>query len=173
MSRVRLVPTADVDDAAFLDAARRSHDLHHPWTAAPVTAEELAALRLRAAAGDHVSFCGKRVDDGSLVGVVNLSQLVRGNFQSCYMGFYAFVPNQGRGLMRETVALAVDDALTTQALHRVEANVQPANARSLALVASLGFRREGLSPRYLHIDGAWRDHERWAVTAEEWRVRAG
>ena len=171
MSRIRLVATADVDPQRFLDAVHASRDLHHPWTTAPWTADELAALVARTASADFYSFTGVNTDDESLAGVVNLSQVARGNFQSCYAGFYAFVPNQGRGLMRETVALVLDHAFTVEGLHRVEANVQPGNARSLALVAALGLRREGFSPRYLHIDGAWRDHERWAITAEDWRRR--
>jgi len=170
VSRVRVVDTASVDPQRFLDAVRASRDLHHPWTTAPWSRDEFAALVARTRDRDFLSFTGERIDDGSLVGVVNLSQVARGNFQSCYAGFYAFVPNQGQGLMRETVALVVDHAFTVEHLHRVEANVQPGNARSLVLVAALGLRREGFSPRYLHIDGAWRDHERWAITAEE---RAG
>lgn len=136
-----------------------------------MSADDLAALVARTRAGDFFSFTGERTDDGSLVGVVNLSQVARGNFQSCYAGFYAFVPNQGQGLMRELVGLVIDHAFNVEGLHRVEANVQPGNVRSLALVAALGLRREGFSPRYLHIDGAWRDHERWAITAEEWTPR--
>ena len=171
MSRVRLVPTAGVDPDRFLDAVRASRDLHHPWTTAPSTRDELDGLVARTRGGDFLSFTGERRDDGSLVGVVNLSQVARGNFQSCYAGFYAFVPNQGQGLMRELVGLVIEHAFTVEGLHRVEANVQPGNTRSLALVAALGLRHEGFSPRYLHIDGAWRDHERWAVTAEEWTPR--
>jgi ribosomal-protein-alanine N-acetyltransferase len=62
----------------------------------------------------------------------------------------------------------VTHAFDTMKLHRLEANIQPANARSKALVKRLGFRREGMSPRYLKINGRWRDHERWAILSEDW-----
>ena len=66
----------------------------------------------------------------------------------------------------------VSTAFADLGLHRLEANIQPDNARSLALVQRLGFSREGYSPQYLMVDGQWRDHERWAVRAETWTVRA-
>jgi ribosomal-protein-alanine N-acetyltransferase len=75
---------------------------------------------------------------------------------------------QGRGLMREALSLVLTTAFDEMGLHRLEANIQPGNARSRALAQGLGFRQEGFSPRYLRIGGEWRDHERWAILAEEW-----
>jgi ribosomal-protein-alanine N-acetyltransferase len=106
---------------------------------------------------------------GELAGVINLSEIVRGAFRSAYLGYYAFVPHAGRGYMTEGLALALRWIFGTLRLHRVEANIQPGNAASRALVRRLGFRREGFSPRYLKIAGRWRDHERWALVAEDWR----
>lgn len=125
----------------------------------------------RTTAGDFVSLVGWRIDDNTLAAVVNLSQIVRGGFQSCYCGYYANAATAGNGLTRETLELSLRHAFGAEGLHRVEANVQPDNARSLALVRRVGFRHEGFSPRYLHIDGAWRDHERFAITVEDWQAR--
>ncbi len=108
---------------------------------------------------------------GELVGVINVNEIVRGTFQSGYLGYYAFLPHAGRGYMDEGLRLVLRRAFGELHLHRVEANIQPDNRPSLALVRRLGFRREGLSPRYLKIAGRWRDHERWALLAEEWKGR--
>jgi ribosomal-protein-alanine N-acetyltransferase len=105
-------------------------------------------------------------EDDAIVGVANLSEIVRGLFQSAYLGFYGSAPYMGQGLMREGVELLVRYAFRNLRLHRIEANVQPANTRSLALVKALGFRKEGYSPRYLKIAGRWRDHERWTRLAD-------
>jgi ribosomal-protein-alanine N-acetyltransferase len=160
-----------VDDRdAFLAMVEASRSLHHPWTSPPSDAAGFTALIARSAGGDFVSLAGWRASDSVLVAVVNLSQIVRGPLQSCYCGFYAHAATAGQGLTRETLELALQYAFTVERLHRVEANVQPGNARSLALVRRLGFRHEGFSRRYLHIDGAWRDHERFAITIEDWRA---
>ena len=156
------------DEDAFLAMVAGSRSLHHPWTSPPADAEGFRALVVRGAGGDVVSLAGWRSDDNTLVALVNLSQIVRGLFQSCYCGFYANAATAGQGLTRETLQLALHHAFIVEGLHRVEANVQPGNAPSLALVRRVGFRHEGFSPRYLRIDGAWRDHERFAITVEDW-----
>lgn len=108
-------------------------------------------------------------ESGDLVGVINVSEIVRGPFRSAYLGYYAFVPHAGRGYMTEGLTLALRWAFRDLRLHRVEANIQPGNQPSRALVRGLGFRREGFSRRYLKVAGRWRDHERWALVAEDWR----
>ena len=102
-----------------------------------------------------------------LAGVINLNEIVRGAFQSSYLGYYGYPAAAGQGAMTRGLALALAHAFGPAGLHRVEANIQPANLRSRALVQRAGFRLEGFSPRYLHIDGAWRDHERWARCADD------
>jgi [ribosomal protein S5]-alanine N-acetyltransferase len=166
--RVRLRRLRFEDEDAFLAVVAASRSLHHPWTSPPGDAEGFRALVERGAGGDSVSLAGWRSGDNTLVAVVNLSQIVRGLFQSCYCGFYANAATAGQGLTRETLQLALRYAFIVEGLHRVEANVQPGNAPSLALVRRVGFRHEGFSPRYLRIDGAWRDHERFAITIEDW-----
>ena len=89
-------------------------------------------------------------------------------FQSAYLGFYAFAGTERQGFMTEGLALVLDRAFGERSFHRLEANVQPGNVASAALIARLGFRKEGFSPKYLFINGDWRDHDRWAILNEEW-----
>jgi ribosomal-protein-alanine N-acetyltransferase len=112
-----------------------------------------------------------RVEDGALVGVFNLSEIVRSAFRSAYIGYYALAPHAGRGYMTEGLELTLEFTFRVLRLHRVEINIQPTNQRSIALVRSAGLTREGFSRRYVKIAGRWRDHERWALLAEDWRAR--
>lgn len=112
-----------------------------------------------------------RRSDGALVGGINLTAIVRGMFQSGCLGCYIGASYAGRGYMTEALQLMLRTAFRTLRLHRVEASIQPGNRASIALVERAGFRREGYSRRYLKIAGRWRDHERWALLAEEWRPR--
>jgi ribosomal-protein-alanine N-acetyltransferase len=111
-----------------------------------------------------------RRDDGAIVGFVNISQIVRGRLQSGFMGYGGVAGQTGQGYMTEAIGLALRRAFTELRLHRIEANIQPNNAASIALVRRCGFELEGFSPRYLKVGGRWRDHERWAIRAEQWRA---
>jgi [ribosomal protein S5]-alanine N-acetyltransferase len=112
-----------------------------------------------------------RITDATIVGVINLSQIFRGGFQSAYLGYQIGAPFAGQGYMTEAIQLVLRHAFNEMKLHRLEANIQPDNKASIALVKRAGFTKEGYSRRYLKINGRWRDHERWAILAEDWRVK--
>ncbi|MGA2528506.1 MAG: GNAT family protein [Acidimicrobiales bacterium] len=103
---------------------------------------------------------------GELVGVVNLNDVVMGALKSAYLGYYAFKGSENKGLMAEGLGLVIELAFGELGLHRVEANIQPANLASIRLAQKVGLTKEGFSERYLYVAGQWRDHERWAMTAE-------
>ena len=102
-----------------------------------------------------------------LVGHLNLGNIVRRAFSSAYVGYWVDSRVAGRGVIPTALALAVDHAFGPGGLHRVEINIRPENGPSLAVARKLGFRPEGVRPRYLHIDGAWRDHASFALTVED------
>jgi ribosomal-protein-alanine N-acetyltransferase len=110
-----------------------------------------------------------RLEDRAIAGVLNINNIVHGSFRSAALGYYAFAPFDGRGYMAEGLGLVLRRAFGELGLHRLEANIQPGNERSIALVRTAGFRLEGYSPRMLKIGGRWRDHERWAILAEDLR----
>ena len=169
MARVQLEAPALNHAARFLDAVRRSRTLHGRWVTPPATRAQYRAFVQRFRAPTHIGHfvC---TSDAELAGVINVNEIVRGSFRSGYLGYYALAPYGGQGYMRAGLRLVLQRAFRRHGLHRLEANIQPDNQRSIGLVKSLGFRLEGFSPRYLKIHGRWRDHERWAITAEEWRV---
>jgi ribosomal-protein-alanine N-acetyltransferase len=155
------------DEAELLAAVAVSRELHHPWIDAPDTPERFAAMVERAQHPEHHSFLVREVETGTLVGVINVSNIVRGGFQSAFTGYYAFTAGVGRGLMADGLRAVIDHAFEVLGLHRLEANIQPGNAPSIALAEACGFRLEGFSPKYLLVDGAWRDHQRFAITVED------
>jgi len=175
------VPGADVelseprlsDAEEFVASAEASRVLHQPYIEAPDSVERFATYLKRSRRDDQVAYLVRHRACGGLVGFVNLNNIVRGALQSASLGYAAFDGHAGRGLMRQAVALVVERAFGPHRLHRLEANIQPANLRSIALVRSLGFEIEGYSPRYLYIAGEWRDHERFALLTERWEVPPG
>ncbi len=160
-------PTLECE-SEFLDAVRLSETLHRPWIFCPQNHEEYSGYLGRIRSGRTVPFLIRLNSGGQLAGVVNVSEPVMGVFRSAYLGFYAFSGFEQQGYMTEGLALVLDQAFGELGFHRLEANVQPGNIASGKLVSRLGFRKEGFSPRYLFIDGDWRDHDRWALLSEEW-----
>ena len=155
------------DERAYLAAVARSVRLHRPWAYPPDTAEAFA---------EYVAGSTTRIPlvveaRGELAGIYTFSQIVYGSFRNAYLGYYALEPFAGQGFMREGLELVLSYAFGDLRLHRVQASIQPENERSIGLVRGAGFRREGLARRYLKIGGRWRDHEHWAITAEERRDR--
>jgi ribosomal-protein-alanine N-acetyltransferase len=154
------------DRRAFLTMTRASQALHQPWITPPTTERAFAHYLARTKKDDHAGFLVLRTQDDGLAGVVNINGIQRGTFQSASLGYYAAIDSTGAGHMTRGLALVVRQAFSTLGLHRLEANIQPGNERSIALARRCGFVLEGTSRRFLFVDGAWRDHERWAIWDE-------
>ena len=105
--------------------------------------------------------------EGVFAGQVTVNNIVRGSAQFASIGYWLDRDVAGRGVMPLAVALVIDHCLTTAGLHRIEICIRPENSNSLRVVEKLGMREVGFAPGFLHIDGAWRDHRIFAVTAEE------
>jgi ribosomal-protein-alanine N-acetyltransferase len=170
--RVYLRPPARSDKEEFVSVMSASRAFHRPWASAPTDDERFAAYLADARRADFEAMLVCRAEDGAIIGFFNLSQIVRRGLQSAYLGYAVGKPYAGQGYMREGLDLVLRYAFSSLRLHRIEANIQPGNTASIALARGAGFRREGFSPRYLKIGGRWRDHERWAILAEEWRGRS-
>lgn len=169
-ARVMIRRPSREDARAYREAMLRSAQRISRWN--PVDVDGFPALLARQ--GDAlVTFLAIDLGSGGLVGKINVGNIVAGRSCSAGLGYDAFDPFAGTGRMTQAVRLVVDHCFAPAGegalgLHRVEVNIQPGNQPSLALVRRLGFRHEGFSPRFLHLNGDWRDHERFALTAEEW-----
>lgn len=168
--RVFLRPPTTRDCDEFVAMNRASVRLHRGLVSPPTQPEQFNAFLRRCRRADCVCLLICRVDDGAIVGSINLSQIFRGGFQNAYLGYYVGQGHSGQGHMTEAIHLMLHYAFEDLKLHRLEANVQPGNVASIAMVKRAGFVREGYSRRYLKIGGRWRDHERWAIIADDWRA---
>ena len=163
-------PTA-ADVKEVIATVRASRDLHRPWVYPTDTKTAFDGYIRRNRESDFVGLLICRRSDDRIIGMANLSQIFRGNLQGAYLGFWVSAEFAGQGYMTEGLQLVLHYAFKRLRLHRLEANVQPENQKSKALIRRSGFRYEGFSPRYLKVGGKWRDHERWAIVAEE--VKSG
>jgi len=114
----------------------------------------------------EVGFLVKRLEDGAICGVVNLSMITFEALCSAYVSYFGVAGHAEKGYMKEGLSQVIRFAFDELGLHRLEANIQPQNLPSIALVQSTGFQYEGFSPRLLKINGEWCDHERWAILAD-------
>ena len=168
---IRLPKAEDCDE--FIKLNRASIRFYRGLTSPILTHKQFATYLSRCECDDFVGLLVCRKNDDAIVGSINLSQICRGGFKSAYLGYQVGAPFAGEGYMTEAIHLALRYAFGKMKLHRLEANIQAKNAASIALVKRAGFRREGYSRRYLKIGGRWRDHERWAIIAEDWRAVKG
>lgn len=170
---VRLRPLALGDETAFSHLRRINRAWLQRWEAtAPQGSPTVASFAELVAHYDREARDGRALPfvievGGQLAGQLNLSNIVLGSFRSCTAGYWVARTFAGRLVTPTALALAGDFAMGTLGLHRLEVNIRPENAASLAVVRKLGFRDEGMRLRLLHIDGAWRDHRSFAVTTED------
>ncbi|GAA5024894.1 hypothetical protein GCM10023258_17330 [Terrabacter aeriphilus] len=175
--RVRVRPPTEADIPAYAAAVTLSE---RRLSAFAMPDPNNLPVVIRSQSPTYRTFMVHALDpEGShgLVGRVNVANVVGGAFRSATIGYDAYDPYAGRGLFAEGLALTLDlvfdDAPLGMGLHRVEANIQPANHRSAGLVRSLGFVHEGFSRAFLHLPGPdgrrdWRDHERFTMLATDW-----
>jgi [ribosomal protein S5]-alanine N-acetyltransferase len=165
--RIRLTPPEEGDRPAFASGWGASRALHDGWIEPADPDRVFDRLLERNRTDTDRSMLVRRREDDAICGVYNVSQIFRGPFRSAYLGYYALEPYAGMGYMREGMLLVFRLAFGDLALHRLQANVQPENERSIALLRSTGFTEEGYARRYLKINGRWRDHVLFAVLAED------
>jgi len=170
MPRVVLRPPTADDQDEFIARMRASRSVHRPWLYMPETPDAYRTYLAKVDDPRTAPFLACRTDDGAIVGFLNISEIVRGGFKSAFLGYGGVAEFAGRGYMTEAMQLVLREAFTTLDLHRLEANIQPGNTRSIALAKRCGFELEGFSRRYLKVGGRWRDHERWAIRSETWRT---
>jgi [ribosomal protein S5]-alanine N-acetyltransferase len=171
---VGLRPLRRRDASAWRELRTRNNAWLRPWEAtAPRGSDEpvptfggmVARLRAEARAGRVLPFA--ITCSGRLAGQLTVGGIGRGSLQSAQVGYWVDQAVAGRGITPTALALAIDHCLGPVGLHRVEVNIRPENLASLRVVEKLALREEGMRLRYLHIDGAWRDHRTFAITREE------
>ena len=166
--KVFLRPPAGSDFEELADLYRSSKSHFAGFASSHYDRAKFDAMLIDSAKDTNAYFLICRIDDEKIAGTINLSQIFYKGFQNAYLGYQLFAGFTGNGFMADAVSLVLHHAFAELGLHRVEANVQPENKPSIAVLRRNGFAKEGFSRRYLKINGRWRDHERWAILKEDW-----
>jgi [ribosomal protein S5]-alanine N-acetyltransferase len=175
---VGLRPIRQRDQRTWREVNQRNREWLRPWEATipppppghlpghrPTYRQMVRHLRAEAHAGRMLPFVV--LYQGRLAGQLTVAGITWGSMCSAHLGYWIDQDVAGRGVMPAAVAMATDHCFRSVGLHRVEICIRPENMPSRRVVEKLGFREEGMRPRYLHIDGAWRDHLIFALTADE------
>ena len=175
-----LRPLRRRDEPAGAENRRRGQEWFRHWdsTCPPESREEpmswarlVATFNQRARRGQMlpwaVEYCPPETGKAVFAGQLTVSGIVRGSASWAQVGYWVDPRWAGRGIIPTALAMAGDYCFGTLRLHRLEVAIRPENVNSLAVVAKLGFRYEGRRPAYMHVDGAWRDHDLFALHAEE------
>jgi [ribosomal protein S5]-alanine N-acetyltransferase len=179
--RITLRTLNEGDYPGWFDVRSRNHDWLLKWEPRSAHSQHLAEDERSFASRCSIRERERQLGTGyafgifvdhRFVGEITLSSIQRGPLQSAFIGYWIDRDVAGQGLMPEAVVTLLQYAFESQKLHRIEINIIPRNAASRRVVEKLGLRSEGIAERYLEIDGAWEDHVRYAITAEEWAERA-
>ena len=163
MNKVYIRRVAHGDSQELIEFNLHNKNYHYPWVSPFTDQAGFQSWFSRCLTAAVVGLVVREVISRKIVGIININEIVAGAFQSGFLGFYGSSKMAGQGLMSDGLRLAVKYAFEDLGLHRLEANIQPGNTASIKLVRRLGFQKEGFSPKYLFINGAWQDHERWAI----------
>ncbi|NBW54029.1 MAG: N-acetyltransferase [Betaproteobacteria bacterium] len=166
MCSVQLRHLKASDETVFMGHIRRSRELHRRWVKVPTSAKAFQRYIKEMNTAEDQAYVAIRTDTQEMVGVVELQDIFRGDFQNAYLIYYGFAGQLKQGLMRQAVQHVIAKAFGSFKLHRLEANIQPDNFSSIALIKACGFEKEGLSRHFLRKNGEWRDHERWSLLNE-------
>ena len=168
--KIFLRPPAETDFRDYLALMRSSRRAHRQFGANLPTRKRFTEFFVNSwQGGEARGFLICRKPDGAIAGSIGIFNIVRRNAQSAFTGYSIGAPYLRQGYATEALQLVLRFAFKKMKLHRIEACIQPRNVPSRALVRRAGFTREGLSRRQLKMGGRWRDHERWALLAEDWR----
>ncbi len=168
--RLTLSVLNDSDAQIVLDYYRRNKDFHQPWFSFRTKSVFTLDHQRQQLANEFSAFLNGQAlplylfatsDPGRIIGRVAFTNIIRGSFQSCFLGYNLAEESVGHGYAQEAITAALGVIFSDFRLHRVEANIMPHNARSISLAKRLGFCLEGISRRYLEINGHWEDHLRF------------